>query len=39
MNETITIPGDYLGEVQEFALKIVALGHTYQLHMLVEGKT
>jgi hypothetical protein len=39
MNETIMIPGDYLGEVQELALKIVALGYTYQLHILVECKT
>lgn len=39
MNETIMLPVDYLGEVHELALSIVPLGYTYQLHILVEGKT
>lgn len=39
MNETIMLPVDYLGEVQEFALTIVPLGYTYQLHILIQGRT
>ncbi len=39
MNETITLPVDYLGTSHELPLTIVPLGYTYQLHIEVEGKT
>lgn len=39
MNETITLPVDYLGRLLELPLSIVPLGFTYQLHIQVEGKS
>lgn len=39
MNETIMLPVEYQDEILELPLTIVPLGYTYQLHILVNGKT
>lgn len=39
MTESIILPVPYLGTTHEFPLELVTLGYTYQLHILVEGRT
>ena len=38
MNETVTLPIEYKGEIIELPLTIVPLGYTYQLHVQLNEK-